>query len=325
MTISGKIKNLIIKKSEEGCTKDEIAKMLKVSIRSVFRILSQNKPTKPISKRCKNSKMRLNCIKRAFGAIKRSQRLITATRISKVVPCSLSVSTIRRYLKKLNCTYKNVPRKIILSSLQMANRVQVVRNWICQKIDPDEIVFTDESRFSLDGNDSMYSWTCKNDIFRQMRPYRGGSVMIWAAITKSGLIVYRRIIGTLDSKKYSDLIESEVLPLLNEHLATYIFQQDNASCHVSKYTKAMFQRNNVKLLEWPPKSPDLSPIEKFWGILKRRVYDGTKYSNLDQIWDRISKEIEEIQSESSGLISNLYHNYLGKMCDILCNNGALLK
>ena len=47
-----------------------------------------------------------------------------------------------------------------------------------KRIDLYKIVLTNESRFTLYGNDSMYSWTTKNNIYRQMRPYRDGSVIV---------------------------------------------------------------------------------------------------------------------------------------------------
>ena len=154
-----------------------------------------------------------------------------------------------------------MPKKIQLTAAQKEKRVGMVRKWICDKIDPDNIVFTNEARFSLDGNDNMYSWIDKNDNSRQLRPYKGGSIMVRGAITKSGQLIVRRIVGTLDSQKYCNLMETDVLPLLKKRLESYILQQDNASCHVSKLTKEMFRRNNVQLLQWPQNSPDLSPIE----------------------------------------------------------------
>lgn len=192
-------------------------------------------------------------------------------------------------------------------------------------MDPDQIIFSDESRFSLDGSDCMYSWTKGNDYFKQMRPFKGGSIMIWGAIAKSGLIIIRKIKGTLNSEKYCKLMENDIIPILNDHLGTYIFQQDNATCHVSKVTQEMFKRNGVPLLPWPPKSPDLSPIEQLWGILKKRMYDESHFINLDQVWSRIEEEIAKINTESPELISDMYKNYLSKMCDILCNGGCLLK
>ena len=50
----------------------------------------------------------------------------------------------------------------------------------------------------------------------------------------------------------------------------YIFQQDNASIHVSKRAKIWFEANSVNLLDWPARNPDLNPIENLWGISSSR-------------------------------------------------------
>jgi len=34
---------------------------------------------------------------------------------------------------------------------------------------------------------------------------------------------------------------------------------------------AFFQSNNINILDWPPYSPDLKPIENLWGIIKNKV------------------------------------------------------
>ncbi|CAH1964740.1 unnamed protein product [Acanthoscelides obtectus] len=49
------------------------------------------------------------------------------------------------------------------------------------------------------------------------------------------------------------------------------FQQDNARPHVARVTIDFFQHNDVTLLPWPPRSPDLSPIEHVWDMMGRRL------------------------------------------------------
>lgn len=41
----------------------------------------------------------------------------------------------------------------------------------------------------------------------------------------------------------------------------WIFQQDNAAIHTARRSKIFFQANNIRLLDHPPCSPDLNPIE----------------------------------------------------------------
>ncbi|GFY36292.1 transposable element Tcb1 transposase [Trichonephila clavipes] len=70
-----------------------------------------------------------------------------------------------------------------------------------------------------------------------------------------------RIAGTLNSQRYiSELLEPVVLPYL-QGLATAIFQQDNVRPHVARIVQKFFINDQIELLSWPARSPDLSPIE----------------------------------------------------------------
>jgi hypothetical protein len=45
-----------------------------------------------------------------------------------------------------------------------------------------------------------------------------------------------------------------------------IFQQDNASIHMSGHSLVWFAEKNIPLLDWPARSPDLNPIENLWAF-----------------------------------------------------------
>ena len=55
-------------------------------------------------------------------------------------------------------------------------------------------------------------------------------------------------------------------------------------------------KNNVTVLEWPPNSPDLSPIENSWSEMWRqavRMKPGTE----DELWNEAKKAWDDLETE----------------------------
>jgi DDE superfamily endonuclease len=50
-----------------------------------------------------------------------------------------------------------------------------------------------------------------------------------------------------------------------------IFMQDNARIHTAKKVKSWFEDNAIPLLDWPPYSPDMNPIEHVWAKMKEWI------------------------------------------------------
>ena len=76
-----------------------------------------------------------------------------------------------------------------------------------------------------------------------------------------------------------------------------IFQDDNARPHRAKIVDGFLQANNVRRLEWPAMSPDLSCIEHVWDVLGRAVQKNTA------LWQISGVSLERNGSESLKLRS----------------------
>ena len=51
----------------------------------------------------------------------------------------------------------------------------------------------------------------------------------------------------------------------------YIFQEDNAPTHKANLVKRYFKEKNTVPIIWPMYSPDLSPIDNCWSLVKMRL------------------------------------------------------
>jgi transposase len=74
--------------------------------------------------------------------------------------------------------------------------------------------------------------------------------------------------------------------------------EDNAPIHKANSTMAWFRQKNITVMDWPPYSPDLSPIENAWGLLARKVYaNGRQFATAQELKDRIIEAWSEIDQE----------------------------
>ncbi len=74
-------------------------------------------------------------------------------------------------------------------------------------------------------------------------------------------------------------------------------------------------------MDWPSMSPDLNPIEHFWGILKWKV-DEIKVSNIHQLSDVI---MEEWKRTSVATCEALANSMPKRVKAVLGNNGGHTK
>ncbi len=73
--------------------------------------------------------------------------------------------------------------------------------------------------------------------------------------------------GTMNAERYIKILEQHMLPSRQR-----VFQQDNANPHTAAITTARFRSSRVRVLNWPTCSPDLSPIEYIWHIIKQKKH-----------------------------------------------------
>ncbi len=79
--------------------------------------------------------------------------------------------------------------------------------------------------------------------------------------------------GAMNAERYIKVLEQHMLPS-RWHLfqgRPCVFQQDNAKPHTAAIITAWLHSRRVRVLNWPAFSPDLSPIENIWCIIKLKI------------------------------------------------------
>lgn len=171
------------------------------------------------------------------------------------------------------------------TTLRLTPEHRINRIAFCQKMLEEwdqnrleSIIFSDEKTFCTD-----VSWRSK-----VYRPYdtryepeylkvsdQSGRITnnYWGAIGIGGLATpLVRIVGRFSSHRYiNTILRPHVIPMMNDFEdegRPRIFMQDNSPVHTSAEVMALFSRQRFTVMEWPPKSPDLNPIENVWSKME---------------------------------------------------------
>ena len=83
---------------------------------------------------------------------------------------------------------------------------------------------------------------------------------------------------------------------------------DNAPSHASRYTRDFLASNgfkDVKLMVWPPASPDVNPTENIWSMVKRKLYEASKqYHSKNELKEAIKECCKTISPETIKNLTN---------------------
>ncbi|GBN48947.1 Transposable element Tc3 transposase [Araneus ventricosus] len=126
------------------------------------------------------------------------------------------------------------------------------------------------------------------------------------------------------SPKYIETLENHLMPFA-ENIGggrNCEYQHDNAPTHTSSATKNYLNSKNFTVLEWPPMSPDLNPIEKLWGIMFRKVYEnGGQFYSVNALKTAIESAWYNLEPE---ILQTLNMSMEKRVNNVLLKNGKTL-
>lgn len=224
-----------------------------------------------------------------------------------------------KYLKRMT--------RPALKQHHIEKRLAWAKNHMSWSTEWSNVVFSDEKKFNLDGPDGFqYYW---HDIHkdRQMctkRNFGGGSLMLWAGFSMHGKTHLAKCSTKMNSSKYLEMLECVLIPFTDDVMdGDFVFQQDNASIHVSRQSKTWFEDKDIELLDWPAVSPDLNPMENLWGILARKIYaNGHQFLSVDELYVAVCNAWREIPFT---VLENLINSMPNRVFELIQLKGKQLK
>lgn len=191
----------------------------------------------------------------------------------------VSISTVKRALKRnYNEKWKS-KKRIPLTRKDAKKRVEFARLWLNTPF--NTWIFSDECSVQRKSNSpTQFVFRFPNEAYRRdlvnlTNHGKDISQMVWGSIWVGGrskLVIMERDEQSprhgFTANSYINALENG---LIENYEAGLVFQQDNARMHTAEIVQEWFENHGIWVVDWPPHSPDLNPIEHVWHHLRHHL------------------------------------------------------
>lgn len=228
-----------------------------------------------------------------------------------------SPSTVRRDLLRIGFVSRVRPLSARLWQSDMDTRLAFAKQF--EDTDSSLFLFSDEKWINVDDHGRHREWRKPTEAptRRETQGRYAKKLHVWGMIGCNGV---RKLVffsdGPVNGVKYL----AECLKPCRAQLrcAGRQFIQDGARCHIHKDVKQWLASSGVQCPDWPAHSPDLSPIENFWGHVQRLVdaRGPTNDDDLRRMWK------EEWDGVPQATVDKFVLSFAGRLKRCVAARGA---
>lgn len=241
-----------------------------------------------------------------------------------------SVWTVRRALHAEGLHHRRYATKVQLTEAHKAARLDFAREYI--DYDWSSVIFSDEKTFKSSQVGRLHLWRRNNTRYeeRHIVPNtQSGRVCsnMWGWISAAGPGELVPIYGRFNAARYLEILSESMLSTVRnvypeDEYPQITFVQDNSPIHCARRIREWLRQQNIRVIPWPAKSPDLNPIENLWGLMVQR-------------WDARNERQQEVLTEHCGQVwdsirgtdfcESLVSSMRNRLLSVIAQNGGYTK
>lgn len=315
-----------------GKTGRDISDYLHVSERTVSRVFRRYQLTGKVGSGSRSGRPRCTDEETdtSIALVARVERFVSARGVKRRLELNdVSVRTVDRRLIEAGLHGRIAQHKRSLSEAERRKRLSFAegyRNWTKERW--EHVLFSDEKCFYGKGWCGQV-WVRRevgtaldpdNTVDQRSHPVK---INAWACFTAKGQGYMYLFNETMDAKVMKSILGDNLIPsaerlgLITDPPQPWFFLHDNDKKFKSRLVTEWVHTNGITVLDFPPYSPDLNPIENLWSIVAREV-EKHSCETMEALQDRVAEEWDNVDKRH---LLALAHSMPKRCQDVIDANG----
>lgn len=226
--------------------------------------------------------------------------------IKRALNLDVSENTIRRRLDEAGLHARVARHQFLLTDEHKRKRLSFAEGYSrWSEDDWCTVIFADESTFLGAGyhgrayvrREDGTADALEHVLSKRPHPV---SVPAWGCFSSKGPGYMQMYEGSLAASQYRDILRDYLLPTAEEHFGEgrdwWLLHDNDPGRHMSQVVKTWIHNNAVHVLEFPPYSPDLNPIENLWANVKKKM-ENSQAATKDELEELLTETWAEVTQE----------------------------
>ena len=341
----------------KGLSQRKVSKECGVAKSTVWRITrsATNKRSDRVGRETRGRPSKLSermkrLLKRSITVLREQEGSFSVYRLMSfcsIDPNTISVDTVRRYLHSEGYYYLQARKKGLITRNDMKKMLLFARK---MKTQYKEDVWTKDISFYLDGTSFAYKrnpldqarapkgriWRRKNEgmdygcTAKGRKTGPGGRVLkLMVAISFNKGVILCKPYDKLNGPNFAQFIDSNFQEMFNKAAKSRkrLWIQDGDPSQNSAVARKAMARTNSELLNIPPRSPDLNPIENLFKLVsdklrKQALSQKISFETYEQFQTRVVNTFNAMPTDS---IDNIIASMPKRITNIIARKGQRIK